>query len=175
MGIRINIQGRIKNEIRRINKKPLIAGAISAVLFGFLSVFLTYMLGGSTLIYHQLKLPSWAPPKFIFSVVWTVIYALIGAATGAVAASRCSNEVDKYKGLLLFVLMMSFNFIWFPLFFAAYAFVLALFDLVAMGALTLYAIYYYRKIYVFSAFAMGIYFVWQCYSFLLNLYIVILN
>ena len=175
MNIKINA-GRLRSELRRADKRPLAAGAAVMAAVGCLSFALIYMLGGSTLVYHQIALPVWAPPKFLFVFMWTLMSALIGAATGAVICSRDGfREVDKYRGLLMFVMMSIFGFIWYPLFFVACAFFLSFMDLLVMGALVLYTMSFYRKIYFFSAAALGVYFIWLCYVLLMNFSILLAN
>jgi tryptophan-rich sensory protein len=174
--MRNNILGHIKSDLRHINKKAVITGAVILLLIGILSSVLTFLLGGRAIIYNYLDLPSWAPPRFIFPLIWTAMYILIGGASGMVLCGRDGfREADKYKGLLLFVVMMIFNVIWSPLFFAAYAFFLAFLDIVIMIILTIFIILFFRRIFFIAGLAMVIHIIWLFFCLLLNFCIMMVN
>ena len=85
-----NIRGRIRAELCRIDIRCVIAGAVIVMLSGFLSA----LAGGSADAYGELELPAGAPPGFVFVIVWTVLYILIGGAAGrwrAVPTGRASR------------------------------------------------------------------------------------
>jgi tryptophan-rich sensory protein len=171
-----NILGHIKSDLRRINKKAVITGAIILLLIGILSSVLTFLLGGRSIILNFLELPSWAPPRFIFPLIWTAMYILIGGAAGMVLCGRDGfREVDKLKGLLLFIVMMIFNVIWCPLFFAAFAFFLAFLDIVIMIILTIFIIHFFRRIFFIAGLAMVIHIIWLFFCLILNFCIMLAN
>ena len=61
----------------QIRAKPLIASIALAMGGGFLSNRLSGDVKG---IYQTLNLPWFAPPDWVFAVVWPVLYLLIAAA-----------------------------------------------------------------------------------------------
>lgn len=170
--VKQNICRGLRCEFSRFNWKCVIIGAVIILLCGFLSAFVT----GSMLSYRELVKPPLAPPAIVFPIVWTVLYALIGGSAGAVACT-CdrANEADKYKGLLFFVIMMVFNFIWSPLFFGAEAYFAALCAIIVMIVLTVFIIIFFGRIYKTTAIAMSIYLLWLLFAAYLNLAIIILN
>lgn len=162
----------IKSELCRMDKRFVIAGAVIVLVCGFLSA----IAGGSTAVYRELELPDFAPPAIVFPIVWTVLYALIGGAAGAVAGVfERSLESDKYKGLLFFVIMIVFNFVWSPLFFGAGAYFAAFIAIIMMIILTFFIILFFWRIFKLSAFAMILYLLWLFFAAYLNLAVVILN
>ena len=164
--------GKIRAELCRINLKCVIVGAIIILLCGFLSS----LAGGSTEAYRELERPAGAPPSFVFPIVWTILYILIGGAAGAVACNQDrALESEKYKGLLFFILMMIFNFVWSPLFFAAEAYFAAFCAIIMMIILSFFAMLCFFRIYIVSALAMAVYMLWLFYAAYLNLAIIILN
>ncbi len=162
----------IRSELCRIDIRCVIAGAVIILLCGALSA----IAGGSTSLYSELELPKWAPSPFVFPIVWTILYALIGGSAGAIACSKDrALESEKYKGLLLFVIMMVFNFIWSPLFFGAQAFFAAFWAILMMIILTFLIICFFGRIYKLTAVIMTIYLIWLAFAAYLNLAVIILN
>ena len=142
--VKQNICRGLRCELSRFNWKCVIAGAVIILLCGFLSAFVT----GSMLSYRELVKPPFSPPAIVFPIVWSVLYVLIGGSAGAVACvCDRSHEADKYKGLLFFVIMMVFNFIWSPLFFGAEAYFAALCAIIVMIILTFFIIISFYRIY----------------------------
>lgn len=164
--------GIFRSELCRINMRCVIIGAIIILLIGFVSA----LAGGSARAYCELNCPRGAPPAFFFPIIWTVLYILIGGAAGAVFCS-CERalEPDKLKGLLFFIIMMVFNFVWFPLFFGACAFFAAFAAIVMMIILTFFVICHFMRIFVIAGAVMIFYLIWLFWAAYLNLAIIILN
>ncbi len=166
------ISGIIRAELCRIDLRCVIVGAAVVLLCGFFSS----LAAGSAAQYRELEKPAGSPPAFLFPLVWTFLYLLIGGAAGAVA---CSKERalagDRFRGLAAFGLMMILNFIWAPLFFGAGAYLTAFLDVAAMIVLTFFCAVYFGRVYLVSALAMSAYLLWLFYAAYLNLGILILN
>ena len=58
---------------------PLLVGGLSALISG-----------GGMSEYHELRQPPLSPPGWLFPVVWSVLYALMGAASYLVDSSAAS-------------------------------------------------------------------------------------
>lgn len=162
----------ISSELCRMDKRFVIAGAVIVLVCGFLSA----LAGGSTSAYRELELPSFAPPAIVFPIVWTILYILIGGAAGAIAGV-CERSLasDKYKGLLFFVIMIVFNFVWSPLFFGAGAYFAAFVAIIMMIILTFFIILFFSRIFKLTAAIMVLYLIWLFFAAYLNLAVVILN
>ena len=162
----------LRSELCRIDVRCVIAGAVIVLLCGFLSA----LAGGSAADYSELELPHGAPPGFVFGIVWTFLYIIIGGAAGAVACCReRSCEQDKYKGLLFFIIMMVFNFIWYPLFFGAEAFFAAFIAIIVMIITSFFAMCSFFRVYIVCGAAMAVYIAWLFFAAYLNLAVLILN
>ncbi len=170
--IKRRISCMVRSELSRIDFRCVIAGAVIILLCGALSA----LVAGSTELYRELERPKFSPPAFLFPIIWTFMYILIGGAAGAVACV-CERACDanKYKGLLFFIIMMVFNFIWSPLFFGAGAFFAAFSAIIMMIILTFFTICFFSRIYKVAAGAMVIYLAWLFFAAYLNLGIIILN
>lgn len=166
------ISCEVRSELSRINFRCVIIGAIIILLCGVLSA----IIAGPTTLYRELERPPLSPPAFLFPIVWTILYILIGGAAGAVACvCDRSLEGEKYKGLLFFAIMMIFNFIWSPLFFGAGAFFAAFCAIIVMIILTFFIIIFFSRIYKVTAAVMVLYLAWLFFAAYLNLGIIILN
>ena len=72
------------------------------------------LLSGSQATYAGLVKPPLSPPGWVFPVVWTVLYILMGIAAGLI---HRSDDVDKERALTLYYIQLFINFLWSPLFF----------------------------------------------------------
>ena len=79
--------------------------SIGAALFvGGLSAFLTK---GSMPVYSALNLPALAPPSWVFPIVWTVLFVMMGIAAALV---WCSNGEAFDAALLFYAAQLIVNF-----------------------------------------------------------------
>ena len=69
--------------------------------------------GDTAPLYARLTAPPLAPPGWLFPVVWTILYILMGLAAGLVARSR---DLDRGCALATYYLQLVMNTLW-PLFF----------------------------------------------------------
>ena len=83
---------------------PLAVGGLSALLSGGMSD------------YAALNQPPLSPPGWVFPVVWTILYLLIGYASYRVATADAPPEAIR-RALTLYALQLLLNFIWSPVFF----------------------------------------------------------
>lgn len=92
-------------------KKLLIALAIPLAVGG-ISALLT---GGGMADYQNLVRPPLSPPGWLFPVVWSILYLLMGYASYRVATSDANPEEIR-KALTLYAVQLALNFLW-PIFF----------------------------------------------------------
>lgn len=162
----------VRSELCRINVRCALTGAVIMLICGILSAIST----DSFTLFGEICRPKFTPPAVVFPVVWTFLYLLIGAAAGSIFCfSERALESCKYKGLLLFVIMAVFNFIWSPLFFGAGAFFAAFLAIIMMIVLTFCIIVCFGKIYKTAAAAMILYLCWLFFAAYLNFGVLILN
>ena len=76
-----------------IKLKPLILNILIAVGAGFLSSFLV---GNFSELYTNVNTPDFAPPAWIFPVVWTILYILMGVSYGILKTNnQTDEEIDR--------------------------------------------------------------------------------
>jgi len=68
--------------------------------------------------------PPLSPPGFVFPIVWSILYALMGVSAARVWLSE--DSPDRNRGLNLFIAQLVVNFFWSLIFFNARAYWLAL-------------------------------------------------
>ena len=113
-------------------KKLLIALAIPLAVGG-----LSALVSGGMSDYMQLNQPPLSPPGWVFPVVWTVLYLLMGYASYRIYSSDAPQE-QKKSALRLYSAQLVLNFLWSPIFFglqwrlAAFAVLIVLWVLVAL-------------------------------------------
>ena len=88
--------------------------------------------------------PPLSPPSWIFPIVWTILYTLMGI--GAARVSLAPKSKERSLGLNLFVIQLIVNFFWSPIFFNAQAFGTALLWLILLWLLVLAMILVFRKV-----------------------------
>ena len=99
---------------------PYIFSVTLALGIGVLSAFLTK---DSMPIYSAINRPPFSPPSWIFPVVWTVLFVLMGIAAAFV---WCSNGKKIDSSLIFYGFQLVFNFCWSIIFFNFRAFLPAL-------------------------------------------------
>ena len=65
--------------------------------------------------FQLMRQPALAPPDWLFPVVWTILYFLMGVSSYLVMSSSASKE-QKEKAILLYEYQLAANFLW-PTFF----------------------------------------------------------
>ena len=72
--------------------------------------------GGGTELFAELSKPPLSPPTWLFPVVWTILYGLMGIASWLVMGAE-ATEAEKSKALRVYLLQLAVNFFWPILFF----------------------------------------------------------
>ena len=116
--------------------------------------------------YAELRKPSFQPPSWMFGVVWTGLYTLLGIALAIILREPTSK--DRRDALWLFGGQLVLNFAWSPVFFGLHMMEMALVLLVVMLVMALAAARYFRKLNALSGWLMLPYLLWLCLAVALN-------
>jgi benzodiazapine receptor len=90
------------------------------VLLGFIVLSFSATLPAvfsSPSFYGQIARPSWSPPPWIFGPVWTALYTMMGIAAWLVW--RQGGFAAQKRPLTLFLVQLTLNALWTPIFFGA--------------------------------------------------------
>lgn len=107
-------------------KKLIITLAIPLAVGG-----LGALLGGGMDSYQTLNQPPLSPPGWIFPIVWSILYLLMGYASYRVLVSG-ADQAEIRKALRLYGIQLFLNFLWpilffgFGMYFAAFLLLLVL-------------------------------------------------
>ena len=156
-----------------MNKKFNVTGLLISIAVslgvGVLSGLITL---GSFNTYSNLQQPALAPPGWLFPVVWTVLYILMGISAYLVYIS--DNE-QKYIGLAVYGLQLIFNFLWSIIFFNLGHPLFAFVWLVILWILIVAMIISFYKVNPTAGLLQIPYLLWVTFAGYLNLSIYLLN
>ena len=150
--------------------KPfLISVFIPVFLVGGLSALLTK---NSMNIYSKINEPPLSPPSWLFPIVWTILFILMGVASFIVYDS---DNILKKQALIVYALQLIFNFTWTLVFFNAEAYTISVFIIIALLLLIAYTIYLFYQINKTAAYLLIPYLLWVAFATYLNIGIARLN
>lgn len=128
--------------MKQIKWKPYLFWSLLSVGVGALSGLLS---SPSMDAYRETVLqPPLSPPAFLFPVVWSILYILMGISAARIWLSEPSEL--RSRGLNLFVAQLVVNFFWSLIFFNLQAFSLAFLWLLLLWGLVAWMILTFRKV-----------------------------
>ena len=148
--------------------KNLITCIAIPLAVGSLSALLTQ---NSMESFALLKKPVPAPPGWLFPVVWTILYILMGVASYLVLTSDKPNDT----ALTVYGIQLIFNFFWSIFFFNLGLCFFAFLWLIVLWLLILKTITLFSQISKPAGYLMLPYLLWVTFAGYLNLSICLLN
>lgn len=150
-------------------KKLLVCLAIPLGVGG-LSALLT---SGNMQLFEEINKPPFSPPGWLFPVVWTILYALMGVSLYLVAETITRKNLQP--ALIAFAVQLLLNFFWSIIFFNARAYLFAFIWLILLWVAIIANIYLFYGINKNAAKLLIPYLVWVTFAGYLNLGIFVLN
>ena len=156
---------------RKIKWGPLALSIAAALAAGGIGAWLG---GDFAASYGKLYKPLLSPPGWVFPVVWTLLYVLMGVAAYQVWRSEASQPRKK-RALILYAVQLGMNALWPLLFFrleawlGAFLWLLLLLIAVWLCALT------FRYIRKSAGDLLTPYLIWLIFAAYLNLGVYLLN
>lgn len=144
---------------------------LSAELVGVVSALLS---GGFGNFYDKFTPPPLLPPSWLFPVVWTVLYAVMGFSAYLIYSSE-ANQSDKTKALKIYWAQLAVNFLWSIVFFRFEALWLAVAVILVLLALIVMMIAEFRKISPLAALINIPYLLWVAFATYLTIAIAVIN
>lgn len=149
--------------------RSYIISILIPLLVGALSAFLTR---SSMEDYAALAQPPLSPPGWLFPIVWTVLYTLMGISSARIFLS---DTLEKNSALLLYAVQLAVNFFWTILFFNLGARFYALLWLILLIVLVIRMIVKFRRIDPPAAYLQIPYLLWLLFAAYLNAGVWFLN
>ena len=141
---------------------PLAVGGLSALLSGGMGE------------YRQLNQPPLSPPGWLFPVVWTVLYLLMGYASYRVLVSGKDADAVR-RALILYGAQLFLNFLWPVLFFGLEWRLAAFFLLIALWILIYLTMRRFSELDELAGDLLIPYILWVTFAGYLNLGVYLLN
>ena len=138
---------------------------------GGLSALLT---AGNMDLYSEIVQPPLAPPPWLFPVVWTVLFILMGISSAMIFTSDATKR-DVNNALTVYGINLFLNFFWSIIFFNMRAYLFAFIWLIALWITILVMIIKFIKIKPLAGYLQIPYLIWVTFAGYLNLAIYILN
>lgn len=141
---------------------PLAVGALSALLSGGMGNF------------KDINQPPLSPPGWVFPIVWTALYIMMGEASYRVLISEKDPKQVK-NALIAYGAQLALNFIWSPVFFGLQMYLTAFLILIAMWVAILITTRRFANIDEAAGDLMLPYLLWVTFAGYLNLGVFLLN
>lgn len=155
----------------KINKKLLAICLAIPLAVGGLSALLTM---GSMDEFASLDQPPLSPPGWLFPIVWTILFTLMGISLYLVLTSDAS-QTTLTPAIVVFAVQLAFNFFWSIWFFNFGWYLFAFFWLLALWVLIIVNTVLFYRIRKSAGYLMIPYLLWVTFAAYLNLSIAILN
>lgn len=150
-------------------KKLLICLAIPLAVGGLAS-----LLSGGMDSYKVMNQPPLSPPGWLFPIVWTILYLLMGYASYRVATADTPRQEIK-KALTFYAIQLALNFLWPIVFFRFEAYWLAFFVLLALWVFIYLTMHLFSEIDETAENLLIPYLLWVTFAGYLNLGVALLN
>ena len=150
-------------------KKLLIALGIPLAVGG-----LSWLLSGGSGDFRSLNQPPLSPPGWLFPIVWTILYLLMGYSSYRVYTSG-KPQAQTQQALKLYFAQLALNFLWSIVFFGFEWYLAAFFVLVALWILIFLTMRAFSAIDEISGDLLIPYLLWVTFAGYLNISIYFLN
>ena len=160
---------RKRGDIMKVKWKELIVSIAISLGVGALSGYLTK---DSMSLYQELVKPPLTPPGWIFPVVWTILFVLMGISAYLIYVS---DSKDKNQALQIYAIQLMLNFIWSLAFFNMQAYLLAFVILILLWISIIAMIKSFYEINPLAGKLQVPYLLWVTFAGYLNLAIYFLN
>lgn len=155
----------------KINLKQLAVSLLIPLAVGGISAFLTR---DGMKEFQNIEQPPLSPPAWLFPIVWTILYLMMGTASYLVEES--GEDVEEVKrAQRAYSVQLVFNFFWSLIFFGTKKYLLAFVWLLALLALILLTQRRYSAIDKRAGNLLIPYALWVAFAGYLNLGVYLLN
>lgn len=155
--------------IKNVNPKQLAISLFISLGVGVLAGILT---ADSFMVYEGLTKPPLSPPAWLFPVVWTVLYILMGISAYMIYQF---DDDFKFVALTVYGVQLIFNFLWSIIYFNIGNVLFAFVWLVMLWVLIVAMIISFAQINKTATLLQIPYLIWVTFAGYLNLALYVLN
>ena len=130
---------------------------------------------GNMDIYNDIVKPPLTPAGFLFPIVWTILYTLMGISAAIVIIKGREDGIKILPAIGTYIIQLAVNFFWSIIFFNFRAFLFSFAWLLLLWFLIIDMIFKFYRISKLSAYINIPYFIWVTFAGYLNLMIYIFN
>ena len=152
--------------------KPYVISVAIALAVGGLSALLTR--NGMTLYQDNIQ-PPLSPPMWLFPVVWSILYILMGIGAARVYLKHMEMTEEVTGALVTYAFQLAVNFFWSLIFFNLRAYLFAFIWLVLLWLLIIAMIVKFKKIDRLAAWLQIPYLIWVTFAGYLTFAVWVLN
>ena len=157
--------------MKKIQLTDLLIFIVSAELVGAAAAL---FVGDFSLLYETVQKPPLSPPAWLFPVVWTILYALMGISAYIVYSSG-SDGKERKTALGIYTIQLAVNFIWTLVYFKAGSLLGGAGVILVLLALIVLMIILFGKVSKLAAVLNIPYLLWAIFASYLNIAAVIIN
>lgn len=139
-------------------------GIVFPLLVGALSAFLTR--SGMKEIFSSVQKPPLSPPGWLFPVVWSILFILMGIGSSKIYL--CPSSCERSRAVKLYLFQLAVNFFWSIIFFNMEAFLFAFLWLLFLLALIVLMTAEFKKCTNWAAYLQIPYILWVSFAGYLN-------
>jgi tryptophan-rich sensory protein len=159
----------------KVNNKFNIGDLIISILItlggGLVIGFIT---SSASKQYGNINKPMFSPPSWVFPIVWTILYILIGIAAYRIYQLKKQGKNTK-NALVYYSIQLILNFLWPIIFFKLQLYGVAYIELLILLIFIVITTIKFFKVDKIAGFIMLPYILWSLYTSILNLFVWILN
>ena len=157
--------------MKKHNISDMLIYIISAEIVGAVSALLS---GGFSDFFDKYQEPPLLPPAWLFPVVWTILYAVMGYSAYLIHNSD-ADPTQKKTALTIYRVQLALNFLWSIIFFRFEALWAAFAVIMALWVMIIAMIANFRKISPAAAYMNIPYLIWVTFAAYLNLATALIN
>ena len=116
--------------------------------------------------YRDIAKPEWTPPSWVFGPVWTALYLMMAVA--AWLLWRQGGFPSQRKPLILFLVQLTLNAAWTPLFFGLHSPGLAFAEIILLWMAIAATLAAFRRTHLVAAWLLTPYLAWVSFAAVLN-------
>jgi len=153
--------------MKKINYKLLIFNILLPLFIGVIGFLL-----GNPNSFDMINKPSFTPPSILFPIVWTILYILMGISAYIIIIS---NDSDKRKAYVIYILQLIVNGLWTLFFFRLGWYLFSFIWILLLITLVIIMIDRFYKINKVSGYLQLPYLLWLIFASILNFAVYLLN